>query len=57
MKRYVITVKDVLTGDVLFTKRVSVKHITKRQLEAKANEVAMKILKDENRPVVGSVLG
>lgn len=57
MKKYIITIRDVLSGDIIFTKRVSVTHITKRQLEAKANEVAMQIIRDENRPVVGSVLG
>lgn len=57
MKKYVITIKDVLSGDVIYTKRVSVTRISKKQLEAKANEIAMNILKDENRPVVGTVLG
>ena len=57
MKKYVITIRDALSGDVIYTKRVSVTRISKRQLEAKANEIAMNILKDENRPVVGTVLG
>jgi hypothetical protein len=57
MKKYVITVRDVITGDVLYTKRVSVTRISKKQLEAKANEIAMRIIKDEDRPAKGIVLG
>lgn len=57
MKKYVITVRDVITGDVLYTKRVSVTRLNKRQLEARAEEIAMRIIKDENRPAKGIVLG
>lgn len=55
MKKYLITVTDQITGAVIYTKRVSVTHITKAQLQSKANEIAMGILKDENRPVKGYV--
>lgn len=57
MKKYLITVTDQITGSVIYTKRVSVTHISKAQLQSKANRIAMDILKDENRPAKGAVRG